>query len=104
MYRIPFSTFRHFLFLFAYLSLPLFLNFPPPHILYIFYSALSVLPVLSIFCTASLPKPVPRFFGRGPRENNNEQRDFPTRHSDHSLSLFLLFLKALINIKKTGHR
>lgn len=102
MYRIPFSAFRHFLFLFAYISLSFLKN--PPNLLYIFYSAVSGLSVHSVFCTASLPKPVPRFFGRGPREINNEQRDFPTRHSDHSLSLFPLFLKALINIQKTGHR
>ncbi|KOS37259.1 hypothetical protein ACN38_g11956 [Penicillium nordicum] len=47
------------------LSLSPFFNFPPPPYPLFFYSAFSV---LSVFCTASLPKPVPRFFGRGPRE------------------------------------
>lgn len=35
MYRIPFSTFRHFLFLFAYLSLSLFFLTSPPYPLYL---------------------------------------------------------------------
>ncbi|KAF9250811.1 hypothetical protein DTO006G1_9682 [Penicillium roqueforti] len=52
----------------------LHLSFSPPFAtspaLCIFYSALSV---LSVFCTVSLPKPVPRFLRRGPTTNNNGQ-------------------------------
>lgn len=101
MYRIPHSA----IFCFSlHISLSLFLNPPSPsYPLHLLLGHLGSLGSLG-FLTASLPKLVPRFFGRGPRENNNEQRDFPTRHSDHTLSLFPLFLKALINIPKTGHR